>query len=53
MPTPAELAKVTDWMQRVLAEESTSPGVLALLAESGNAKKTRNIAKNRAGSRKP
>ncbi|MEU1949402.1 hypothetical protein ABZ554_44870 [Streptomyces sp. NPDC020125] len=53
VPTPAELAKVTDWMQRVLAEESTSPGVLALLAESGNAKKTRNIAKNRAGSRKP
>ncbi|MBU3865863.1 hypothetical protein KN815_17835 [Streptomyces sp. 4503] len=52
VPAPAELAKVTDWMQRVLAEESTSPAVLALLAESGNAKKTRNIAKNRAGSRK-
>jgi hypothetical protein len=51
-PTPAELAEVTDWMQRVLAEVSTSPAVLALLAESGNKKKTRNIAKNRAGSRK-
>ncbi|MFI9025289.1 hypothetical protein [Streptomyces sp. NPDC053560] len=52
VPTPAELAKVTDWMQRVLAEKSTSPAVLALLAESANTKKTRNIAKNRAGSRK-
>ena len=52
VPTPAELAKVTDWMQRLLAEESTSPAVLALLAESANSKKTRNIAKNRAGSRK-
>ncbi|MFI0818129.1 hypothetical protein ACH4TX_16675 [Streptomyces sp. NPDC021098] len=52
VPTPAELAQVTDWMQRVLAEESTSPAVLALIAESGNTKKTRNIAKNRAGSRR-
>ncbi|MFI6765432.1 hypothetical protein [Streptomyces sp. NPDC050355] len=52
VPTTAELAKVTDWMQRVLAEESTSPAVLALLAESANTKKTRDIAKNRAGSRK-
>ncbi|MFG2138613.1 hypothetical protein [Streptomyces sp. NPDC048650] len=52
VPTPAELAKVTDWMQRLLAERSTSPAVLALLADSGNRKKTRNIAKNRAGSRK-
>ncbi|MFJ6851398.1 hypothetical protein ACIQM3_12795 [Streptomyces sp. NPDC091271] len=50
--TPAELAKVTDWMQRVLAEESTSLAVLALLAESGSRKKTRNIAKDRARSRK-
>ncbi|MEV6398052.1 hypothetical protein AB0M39_25315 [Streptomyces sp. NPDC051907] len=48
-PTPAELAEVTDWMQRLLAGVSTSPAVLALLAESGNRKKTRNIAKNRAG----
>ncbi|MEU4969260.1 hypothetical protein [Streptomyces smyrnaeus] len=51
VPAPAELAQVTDWMQRVLAQESTSPAVLALLAESGNRKKTRNIAKNRAASR--
>ncbi|MFI1855943.1 hypothetical protein [Streptomyces sp. NPDC020480] len=52
VPTPAELAKVTDWMQRRLAEESTSLTVLALLAESGRSKKTRNIAQNRAGNRK-
>lgn len=51
LPTPAELAGVTDWMQRSVAEESTSPAVLALLAGSGNTKKIRNIAKNRAGSR--
>ncbi|QKW51836.1 hypothetical protein [Streptomyces buecherae] len=49
MPTPAELARVTDWMQRLIAEESTSPAVLALLAASGNRRKTRNVAKNRAG----
>ncbi|WP_369211708.1 hypothetical protein [Streptomyces flavofungini] len=49
-PTSAELARVTDWMQRLLAETSTSSAVLALLAESGNRKKTRNVAKNRAGS---
>ncbi|MGY5130318.1 hypothetical protein [Streptomyces nigrescens] len=52
VPTPAELAKVTDWMQRFLAEHSTSLAVLALVAASANTKKTRNIAKNRAGSRK-
>ncbi|MBP8536001.1 hypothetical protein [Streptomyces sp. MK37H] len=52
MPTSAELAKVTDWMQRFLAEHSTSLAVLALVAESGSTKKIRNIAKNRAGSRK-
>ncbi|MER7174085.1 hypothetical protein [Streptomyces mesophilus] len=51
VPTPSELAKVTDWMQRVLAERSTSAAVLALLAESGSTRKIRNIAKNRAGSR--
>ncbi|MGW2225042.1 hypothetical protein [Streptomyces formicae] len=51
VPTPVELAKVTDWMQRVLADGSTSLAVLALLAESGSSKKIRNIAKNRAGSR--
>ncbi|WP_413798316.1 hypothetical protein [Streptomyces iranensis] len=53
MPTPAELAEVTEWMRRFLAEHSTSPTVLALVAESGSRKKIRNIAKNRAGSRKP
>lgn len=51
MPTPAELAKVTNWMQRYLAERSTSPTVLALVAESANTRKTRNIAQNRARSR--
>lgn len=53
VPTPSELAEVTDWMQRVLAETSTSPAVLALIAESARRRKTRNIAKNRAGSRDP
>ncbi|MFF6937316.1 hypothetical protein [Streptomyces sp. NPDC008312] len=53
VPTSAELAKVTDWMQRLLAEESASLAVLTLIAESGNRKKTRNIAKDRARSRKP
>ncbi|MCF3125315.1 hypothetical protein IPZ68_37330 [Streptomyces arenae] len=51
VPTPAELAEVTDWMQRHLAEWSRSPAVLAVVAESATTKKTRNIAKNRAGSR--
>ncbi|MWA10991.1 hypothetical protein [Streptomyces sp. BA2] len=51
VPTPAELAEVTDWMQRCLAEGSRSPAVLAVVAESANTKKTRNIAKNRATSR--
>jgi hypothetical protein len=52
VPTPAELAEVTDWMQRFLAQGSTSPAVLATVAEYANTKKTRNIAKNRAGSRR-
>lgn len=39
VPTPAELAEVTDWMQRLLAHESTSPEILALLAGSGSRKK--------------
>lgn len=51
VPTPAELAEVTDWMQRHLAEWSRSPAVLAVVAESARTKKTRNIAKNRARSR--
>ncbi|CAM5236907.1 putative protein OS=Streptomyces alboniger OX=132473 GN=CP975_11215 PE=4 SV=1 [Streptomyces alboniger] len=52
LPTPAELMEVTDWMQRVLAEQSMSPATLTLLAESGHRKKTRNIARSRAASRK-
>jgi hypothetical protein len=51
VPDPAELADVTDWMQRLLAEESTSLPVLGMLAESGSTRKIRNIAKNRLGSR--
>ncbi|MGW6267851.1 hypothetical protein [Streptomyces sp. NPDC055060] len=51
VPTPEELAEATDWMQRHLAEWSTSPEVLAVVAESARTKKTRNIAKNRANSR--
>ncbi|MEU1015713.1 hypothetical protein ABZ383_28070 [Streptomyces sp. NPDC005900] len=51
VPTAAELAQVTDWMQRHLAEWSTSPAVLAVVAGSARTKKTRNIAKNRAGRR--
>lgn len=51
VPTPAELAEVTDWMQRHLAEWSRSTEVLAVVAESARTKKTRNIAKNRANSR--
>lgn len=51
VPTPDELAQVTDWMQRHLAEWSRSPEVLAVVAGSARTKKTRNIAKNRADSR--
>ncbi|MFD6431866.1 hypothetical protein [Streptomyces venezuelae] len=51
VPTPGELAEVTDWMQRHLAEGSRSPAVLAVVAESARTRKTRNIAKNRANSR--
>lgn len=53
LPTPSDLADVTDWMQRLLAEESTSPPVLALLAESGSTGKIRNIANNRARKHAP
>jgi hypothetical protein len=38
-------------MQRKIATESTSPPVLAMLAETGSTRKIRNIARNRAGSR--
>lgn len=51
VPTPDELADVTDWMQRHLADWSKSPAVLAVVAESARTRKTRNIAKNRAASR--
>jgi hypothetical protein len=50
-PAAAEMAGVTDWMQRRIAAESTSLPVLAMLTETGNTKKIRNIAGNRAGSR--
>lgn len=48
VPTEAELADVTPWMQRLLAEESTSQPVLELLAASGHTRKIRNIARHRA-----
>lgn len=48
VPVPAEFAEVTDWMQRKIAEESTSIPVLTLLTESGSTKKIRNAAKTRA-----
>ncbi|MFJ2739419.1 hypothetical protein ACIO3O_07100 [Streptomyces sp. NPDC087440] len=51
-PTPAELAEVSDWMQRLLARDSTSPPVLALLAASARTRKVRNVARDRAGSRR-
>ncbi|GAB2808357.1 hypothetical protein [Streptomyces daliensis] len=49
VPSSEELARVTDWMQRLLAETSSSLAVLAVLAECGNRKKTRNIARSRGG----
>ncbi|MCX5200207.1 hypothetical protein OG897_01835 [Streptomyces sp. NBC_00237] len=53
VPTASELADVTYWMQRLLAEGSRSLPVLALLAESGSERKIRNIAANRSRSREP
>lgn len=50
-PAPAEVAGVTHWMQRRLADDSTPLPVLMLLAEYGVTKKIRNVAKNRAASR--
>lgn len=47
---PSDLTTVSDWMQRILAAESTAPAVLALLAETGNTKKIRNVARARANS---
>lgn len=51
VPTSAELSAVTDWMQRRLADYSTSLSILGLLTEHGNTAKIRNVAKNRAVSR--
>jgi hypothetical protein len=48
VPAPAELAGVTDWMQRHLADHSTSLPVLNLLAEWGRTRKIRGIARIRA-----
>ncbi len=47
VPTPAELAEVTDWMQRQLAEWSGPSAVRAVVAGSARTRKTRNIAENR------
>jgi len=49
-PTVSNLAATTNWMQHLLASESTSPAILTMLAESGNTRKIRNTAQNRAGS---
>ncbi|WP_169515257.1 hypothetical protein [Amycolatopsis benzoatilytica] len=48
VPTSDELAAVSDWMQRRLADLSDSLPVLALLAAHARTKKTRNTAVNRA-----
>ncbi|MFI6344310.1 hypothetical protein [Streptomyces sp. NPDC050560] len=53
LPTPEELADVTDWMQRTLADTSASPQLLALIAEYGRTRKIRNVAGNRSGHRGP
>ena len=47
MPTPTELADVSDWMQRLLAETSQG-SALAVLADRGGTRKIRNIARDRA-----
>ncbi|MFE9749401.1 hypothetical protein ACFYOT_31195 [Saccharothrix saharensis] len=48
IPTAGELTGLTDWMQRLLAAESTSRPVLTVLAATGNTKKVRNLAGHRA-----
>jgi hypothetical protein len=50
-PTATELASITDWMQRLLADESTSLPVLTMLAETGSTRKIRIVARNRARNR--
>lgn len=47
-PTSVELTDTTAWMQRIIAEKSTSLPILGVLAESGRTKKIRNIARSRA-----
>jgi hypothetical protein len=46
-PTAEELNAATNFMQRFLADRSTSRATLDLLGEMGRTKKIRNIAKNR------
>lgn len=46
-PTAAELDGATNWMQRLIADHSTSRPALALLAETGRTRKIRNIARHR------
>ncbi|MGH8921446.1 MAG: hypothetical protein ACRD0H_24425, partial [Actinomycetes bacterium] len=53
VPSPAELAEVTDWMQRRIAGTSSALPVLGLLAESGRTRKIRNIAASRDRSLRP
>jgi hypothetical protein len=46
-PTAAELNGATSWLQRLLADHSTSREALSLLAETGRTRKIRNIARHR------
>lgn len=46
-PTADELAGTTNFMQRLLADSSTSRPALTVLGETGRTRKIRNIAKNR------
>jgi hypothetical protein len=46
-PAAGELVGTTHWMQRRLAAESTSPVVLAVLAEGGGTRKIRTVAGER------
>lgn len=52
-PSAASLSSASDWMQRRLADFSSSQQVLALLGEHGRTKKIRNTAANRAIPRNP
>jgi hypothetical protein len=47
VPGDRELVGTTHWMQRRLAAESTSPAVLAVLAEGGGTRKIRTVAGER------